>query len=216
MPELLFGKYEGDTLDFGGYVVFPRCIFRGPLKLEQLLNTFNLSQENLNGRIFVLSGENGAQKITAPSGDYLVTSLPKLIVQYLPLIFWLLGLLFCLLNLIIRCIGWIVRKLRHRDSKRPARKWAIVACALQLLPLMPTFIAVFSLFDPIQWPTYLYKAVFGAFLFWAAAYAGLMIYGIREIIKQKKWDIYSVAVILTLLISIINIIYWELGAFWLL
>lgn len=216
MPELLFGKYEGDTLDFGGYVVFPRCIFRGPLKLEQLLNTFNVSPENLNGRIFVLSGENGVQKITAPSGDYLVTSMPKLIVQYLPLIFWLLGLLFCLLNLIIRCIGWIVRKLRHRDSKRPAKKWAIVACALQLLSLIPVVFAVPSMFGWIMWPIWQYKAVFGAFLVWAAVYAWLAVFGIRKMAGQKNADVYSVAVILSLVISIVNIFYWELGAFWLL
>ena len=216
IPELLFSKYEGDALDFSGYVVLPRCVFRGPLKLEQLLNTAYVSQENFDGGICVLSEENGIQKITMPYGDYLVTSLPELFVQYLPLIFWLLGLLFCLLNLIIRSIGWIVRKLRRRDSKYPLRKWAIAACALQLLSLIPVIPAVASMFGNIMWPTWQYKAVFGAFLVWAAVYAGLIFYGIREMVKRKKVDAYSVTVLLSLLISIVNIFYWELGAFWLL
>ena len=84
---------------------------------------------------------------------------------------------------------------------------------MSLIPVIP---AVASMFGNIMWPTWQYKAVFGAFLVWAAVYAGLIFYGIREMVKRKKVDAYSVTVLLSLLISIVNIFYWELGAFWLL
>jgi hypothetical protein len=113
-------------------------------------------------------------------------------------------------------MGWIVRKLRRLEAKHPVKKWEIVACALHLLPLIPVMFAVSSMFSLIMWPTWQYKAVFGTFLVWAAVYAWLAVYGVRNMAEQKKVDLHSVAVVLSLVISIVNIFYWELGAFWLL
>jgi hypothetical protein len=59
-----------------------------------------------------------------------------------------------------------------------------------------------------------YDVVFGAFLIWAAFYSGLILWGIRDVAKRKRADAYSVAVVVSLVISIVNIFYWELGAFW--
>ena len=216
MPELIFGKYQGNALDFTGYLVSARTVSRGPLKLQQLLSTIHITPEDTADGLCVLSEHSGMQKLTQPYGDFLVKTLHELIVQYLPLIFWLLGLLFCAVNLMIRGMGWIVRKLRRQEAKHPVKKWEIVACALQLLPLIPVMFAVSSMFGLIMWPTWQYKAVFGVFLVWAAVYAWLAVYGVRNMAEQKKVDLHSVAVVLSLVISIVNIFYWELGAFWLL
>jgi hypothetical protein len=216
MPELIFGRYQGESLDFTGYVLNARTIYRGPLKLYQLLSMIHMTPETTDGTVSILTNQGGMEKITAPYGDYLVTTLPELLVQCLPLIFWVLGLAFCLLNLFFCGIAGFIRRLRRRMPKRPVKKWTIAACVLQILPLIPVIPAVITFFNWKQWPLWQYDAVFGAFLVWAAVYAVLTVHGIREMVRSRRADAYTVAVVLSLTVSIVNILYWELGAFWLL
>lgn len=214
MPELVFGAYEGKSLDFSGFTMNARTVYGGPLKLQKLLNVVHITPQKTAGAVSVFSQRDGVRKITIPYGDYLVMTMPELIGQLLPLLFWALALLFCLVNLIIRGIGWTVRRIRRRMPKRKVPKWTMVACILQLLPLIPVIPAVISLFSWRQWTMWQYDVVFGAFLIWAALYAGMILWGIRDMIKRKRADAYSVAVIVSLVISAANILYWELGAFW--
>jgi CubicO group peptidase (beta-lactamase class C family) len=214
MPELIFGRYQGESLDFTGYVLNARTIYRGPLKLYQLLSMIHMTPETTAGTVSILTNQGGMEKITAPYGDYLVTTLPELLVQCLPLIFWVLGLAFCFLNLFFCGIAGFIRRLRRRMPKRPVKKWTIAACVLQILPLIPVIPAVITFFNWKQWPLWQYDAVFGAFLVWAAVYAVLTVHGIREMVRSRRADAYTVAVVLSLTVSIVNILYWELGAFW--
>lgn len=214
MPELVFGQYEGESLDFTGFAMNARTIYAGPLKLHKLLNILYLTPRTTAGAVSVLSDRGGIRKVTAPYGDYLVMMLPELIGQILPLLLWVLALLFCLLYPILQGAGWILCRLRRRMPRRPVQKWTVAACVCQLLPLIPVIPAVISLFCWRQWPLWLYDLVFGAFLLWIAVYAGFALYGIRKMVKRRHADLYSVAVIISLVISIVNILYWELGTFW--
>ena len=214
MPELVFGKYQGEALDFTGFAMYARTIYGGPLKLQKLLNIIRITPENTAGAVSVLSQRNGMQKITIPYGDYLVMSTSELICQLLPLVLWVLALLFSLIRLITLGIGWIVRKIRRRMPRKKVRKWTVVACFAQLLPLISLIFAFLSLLSWKQWPLWCYDLVFGAFLVWTAVYAGLILWGIRDMVRHKRAQVGSVAVIASLVISIANILYWELGAFW--
>lgn len=214
MPELVFGKYEGEALDFTGFAMNARTIYGGPLKLQKLLNIVRIIPENTAGAVSVLSQRNGIQKITIPYGDYLVLSTPELICQLLPLVLWALALLFCLIRLIALGIGWIVRKIRRRMPRKKVRKWTVAACIAQLLPLIPAAVALVMLLTWRQWPLWTYDLVFGTFLVWTAVYVGLILWGIRDMVRRKQAQIGSVAAIVSLVISIANILYWELGAFW--
>lgn len=98
--------------------------------------------------------------------------------------------------------------------RKKVRKWTVLACVAQLLPLIPLVFAFLSLLTWKQWPLWGYDMVFGSFLIWAAVYAGLIFWGIRDMVRHKRAQIGSVAVILALVISIVNIFCWELGAFW--
>lgn len=214
MPELVFGSYDGEPLDFSGYTMNARTVWSGPLKLQKLLSIIHITPQTTAGAVSVLSEENGIQKLTAPYGDYLVMSVPQLIGQLLPALLWVLALLFCLLNLILRGIGSVIHKLRHRMPGKRIRKWTVVACVLQILPLIPVISAVMTFYSWKQWPLWLYDLVFGSFLVWPVVYGGLILWGVRNMIRHKRADIYSVAVIASLVVSVINILYWELGAFW--
>ena len=214
MPEIIFGSYGGEPLDFTGYTMNARTIYGGPLKLHKLLNIVRITPENTAGAVSVLSRGEGMQKITIPYGDYLVLSLPELICQLLPLVLWVLALLYCLIRLIVLGIGWIVRKIRRRMPRKKVRKWTVAACFAQLLPLIPLVFAYLSLLNWKQWPLWGYDLAFGSFLIWAVLYAGQIFWGIRDMVRYKRAQIGSVAAVATLMISIANILYWELGAFW--
>lgn len=214
MPELVFGRYEGSALDFSGYVMNARTVYGGPLKLQKLLSIIHLTPERTAGAVSVLSEHGGIRKVTAPYGDYLVMTLPELVRQFLPVLLWVLGLLFCLLYPILRGVRWLTGRLRGRAGIKPAAKWTVAACVCQLLPLIPVVPAVMTFYSWDQWAMWQYDMVFGAFLVWAAVYAGFVFYGIRDMAKRRSADFCSVAATVSLVISIINIFYWELGAFW--
>lgn len=126
----------------------------------------------------------------------------------------LLALLFCLIRLISLGIGWAVRKIRRRIPGKKVRKWTVAACIAQILPLILLAFAFLSLLTWRQWSLWCYDLVFGSFLVWATVYAGLILWGIRDMVRRKRAQFGSVAVIVSLVISIANILYWELGAFW--
>lgn len=214
MPELVFGKYQGETLDYTGFAVNARISYGGPLKLQKLLNIVRITPENTAGAVSVFSERNGMRKITIPYGDYLVLSTSELVCQLLPLVLWVLALLYCLIRLIVLGIGWIVRRIRRRMPRKNAPRWTVAACIVQFLPLIPLVFAFLSLLTWKQWPLWCYDLAFGSFLLWAVVYAGLIFWGIRDMVRRKRVQIGSAAVIVSLVISIVNIIYWELGAFW--
>lgn len=218
MTELVFGKCGYEPLDFTGYLYSCRTTFHGPLKLNRLLSTYTATPEGLEGALYVLSESNGVTKITAPSGggDYIVTTLPEILLLSLPLVLWAAALVFCVASLVTKAVRKMVRKLRHRPSRVPPERWATLACILQPLPLIPAVPLVASLFSGNQWAMWLYRAVFASFLVYAAMFAALVVYGVVKMCRRKRWTFFCTAVVITLLISIFNIFYWELGYFWML
>lgn len=217
MPELVFGPCRHERLEFAGYVSTSRTVFRGPLKLYQLTGIYYLTPESNEGRLCVLSQSDGLTKITVPSGggDYLVTTLPRLILQYLPLLLWAAALVFSLISLIAMGISALVWKLRRRYRVRPLRKWASFSCTALLLPFVGMVPAVLSLLTSEQWLRWQYQAVFGSFLVFAGLYVLLAVSGIWKMWKKRSFSVLYAAVILALMIGVFNIFYWEIGCFWL-
>ncbi len=216
MPSLVFGQCSYAPLDYTGLAIAARTVYRGPMKLYRLLSITALTPEASAGALSVLSESGGMTKITVPSGggDYLVTTVPELMELALPLLLWALALLFCLVSLMGTCIHSILRKLRRRPRRIPPERWATAACVLQPLSLLPMIPVVTTLLSGDQWPIWQYRAVFASFLVFAAVFAGLAVYGIVKMCRRKRWTSFCSAVIISLLISIFNIFYWELGCFW--
>lgn len=216
LPELVFGECGYEPLDFTGHMYSCRTTFHGPLKLNRLLSTYTVTPEGLEGALYVLSESNGVTKITAPGGggDYIVTTLPEIILICLPLLLWAAALLFCLLSLLVRPIHRLIRKLRHRPIRIPSQRWATAACILQPLAVLPIIPVILTLTSGNQWPVWVYRAVFGSYLIYAAVFAVLAVHGVVQMCRRKRWTFFGTATIITLLISIFNIFYWELGYFW--
>ena len=214
MPELVFGKSEYEPDSFSGYVTTPRSVFRGPLKLYKAFTVTRVTPQTEPGVLTVPSEIHGVEKITIPYGDYLVTSVGALLLEFMPLLLWAVALAFCLVSFPIWCIGAAIRKLRGRKSCSKLQPWAIVACVLQIVPLFPTIPAILRLFGGNQWAIWQYKMLFGAFLLFVAVYAVLAVYGLCKLWKKKRGIIWNAFALLSLLISIWNIFYWELCYFW--
>lgn len=216
MTELVFGKCSYEPLDFTGRMYSCRTTFHGPLKLNRLVSAYTVTPAGFEGALYVLAESNGVTKITAPGGggDYIVTTLPEILLFGLPVILWAAALLFCLLSLLVRPIYRLVRKLRHRPIRIPPQRWATLACILQPLAVLPIIPVILTLTSGNQWPVWVYRAVFGSYLIYAAVFAVLAVHGIVKMCRQKRWTFFSTAVVITLLISIFNIFYWELGYFW--
>lgn len=216
LPELVFGPCRHERLDFTGYVSTARTVFRGPLKLYQLLGTTYLTPEDSEGFLCVLHETDGKTVITVPHGqDYQVRTLPELILHYLPLMLWAAALVFSLISLIAMGISALVCKLRRRYRVKPLRKWAALSCATLLLPFGAVVPAVLSLLSNNQWLRWQYQAVFGAFLVFAVLHGVLAVCGIYKMWKRRSVKVFHIAVAASLVIGIVNILYWELGYFWL-
>ena len=218
LPELVFGECGYESLDFTGHMYSCRTTFHGPLKLNRLLSTYSVTPAGFEGTLYVLSESNGVTKITATGGggDYIVTTLPEILLFSLPVILWAAALLFCLLSLMVRSIYRLVRKLRHRPVRIPPQRWATLACILQPLAVLPIIPVILTLTSGNQWPVWVYRAVFGSYLIYAAVFAVLAVHGIVKMCRQKRWNFFGTATVIALLISVFNIFYWELGYFWML
>lgn len=216
LPELVFGTCRHERLEFTGYVSTSRTVFRGPLKLYQLLGTTYLTPADSEGFLCVLHETDGKTVITVPHGqDYQVRTLPELILHYLPLLLWAAALVFSLISLIAMGISALVWKLRRRYRVRPLRKWASFSCTALLLPFVGMVPAVLSLLSNNQWLRWQYQAVFGSFLVFAGLYVLLAAAGIWKMWKKRAFSVLYVSVMLALVIGVFNIFYWEIGCFWL-
>ena len=218
LAKLVFGTCSHEPLDFMGYSYSCRTIFRGPLKIQKLLSIYSMKPEGFEGYLAVRSQQNGYAKITAPSGggDYIILTLPQIILQYLPLLLWAAALLFCLLSLLVRPIYRLIRKLRHRPIRIPSQRWTTAACILQPLAILPMIPVILTLSSGNQWPIWAYRTVFGSYLIFAAVFAALGVYGVVQMCQKKRRNFFGIATVVSLLISIFNIFYWELGCFWML
>ena len=214
MPELLFGKYQGEKLNFTGYLMTARTIFRGPFKLQKLVNIIHITPEDTESCLCTISKYIDGEKLTQPYGDFIVKQSSEVILLYLPFILWILSLIFCMINLIVHAIIFVIKKIRHKNTNFRIKKWSFIACILQLLTLIPLILAITSLLSLNLWAKWQYKLVFSTFIIWPIVYALLIFLIIKEIFKRKKINLYSIINILSLIISIFNIIFWELGSFW--
>lgn len=216
MPELIFGSCGYEILDFTGYALSGRTILRGPMKIYQLLCSYSLTPESSEGALCVLSESGGIRKITVPSGggDYIVLTLPQLILMWLPAALWAVALVFCMIGLAAKGIRAVIRKLRRKPRMVPPERWTTLACVLQPLPLIPLVPLMLTLTSGNQWAIWQYRMVFGMFLLAAVVFAVLAVWGIVRMCRRKRATVFQVSVVLSLLISIANILYWELGCFW--
>ena len=210
MPDLVFGKAQLPELDASGYVESARSVWTGPFRLYRLFNIAPLAE--LTEMTFVAETDSfGFHHYTAASMDLLPIGLGQIIFMYALVGLWALSVLFAVVLLVVK----LIRRLRRKPSVTGA--WGAWSGILQLLvPLMLAPVAL-SLFSFAMWPLWCYRLFCIAALVVCAALAVLFVLGVlrfRRMERSKGKIALHILLLLTLLISIGNILYWNLFMFW--
>lgn len=192
-----------------GFVETGRNIWTGPLKLYRLFNIVSL--KDITG--LVTETESlGVHRYSCTGGDLLPISVISMVLMNASVILWALVSFFSLVWLFVR----VVQRLRHR-GKFILEVWEIFCCVIQLpFPLLMLPLAQ-SLMSMEWWPMWCYRLIFiSAFivLLTMIALFTFRIVNRKKDSLEKKHRILHVILLISLVISIGNIIYWNLFVFW--
>lgn len=219
MMELLFGKFtEADY--FGKKRELPEGIFRvarttlkGPLKVLSLSYTLGEEKED---QFWVYENSDTAQRIRYPYTDFIPVSLGQFLLEMGLFLGWIIILIFTVISMLTSLVIKLVKKIRHvPKEKNPLAGWRLLAGVLQLFTLVLILLAVIMISGYALSSTYVW--VFALLGSLGLIMSGMAVYGMiknRKIKSSIKRKLYHGVIILGLLITICNIFYWDLYAFW--
>ncbi len=194
---------------YTGYVEIARNIWSGPLKLYRLFNT--LSVGVVPG--FITKTDSfGVQRYSCVGQDYLAIGTVTVFGMKISAALWALASVFALLWLFFG----LIRRLR-RKQKSPLGAWSVWSCIVQLpFPLIMLPLAQ-SLMSLEWWPMWCYKLIFTLAFVLCLVMVGLIVLGILRIAKNKlmgKQKLAGAVLLISLLVSVWNILYWNIFMFW--
>lgn len=216
MPELLFGAYEGTASDYTGLILSARTIFRGPLKLYRLLSVSNVTEEPAVS-FDVRTSEHGIDRISCPYGDHFVISFKDIVLDLIVLGFYFLVLVYCLINIIRAFIKGITDKVKGNHEKKMLQLWCVLGT---LLPFIPAIIFIFmipTLFNFQQWPVSAYRMALFIICLSIPIMFALIVYGLIKMknnVMKRTRKVYLYSLNICMVITIVNIIYWNWCMFW--
>ncbi len=218
LPQLIFGSYPGAKSDYVGLVRSPRAIFNGPLKLYSLFTVLGIELEDFNAYTITRNEKLNMDIIAAPYGDYLMIKLTDILPDLIVLGLYLLSIVYCLFNIIRHLIIFIIRKIKKNNTnKLPA--FYPLSILLIIFPAIALFLIFISLMTSRQWLLFTYRSVFFLIGLSALIMLSIIIYSFKhyqqgKLTYLKTWDFYGI--LICLFITIINIVYWHWGFFWML
>lgn len=214
MPELLFGKFD-EKLYFGGKRELPtgffksaRSVFSGPVRLYSISIT-NFDEEDTE-EFWVWNRETGA--VCAPYGDVLSVPTWQPIYELAIVGLWLISILLCPVMLIVMLICRL-----KRGESRPLGKWAAAA---MLIRLAIVGIAAYIVVSGLSYrPSDAYFWGFGVIAALGAALTALTVAGIIGLGRQgasmkKETKFVRVMTLCGMLITLVNLLYWQMFIFW--
>ena len=217
MPELLFGKYEGAGLDYNGLVMSARTIFNGPLKIYSLISVSSVTQEDLSEQYSVRTNENGIDKISLPYGDYFVIGIKDIILDAVVLVLYFICVVYCVVNVAICLITGFVSKIKGKGEKKALGLWCTVGMLLPLIPMIVFVLMIPTLLNFQQWTVLAYRIALFVIFLSALAMLALIVYGFvksKDGIAKKSRRIYVHSINICMVVTVVNIIYWNWYMFW--
>lgn len=208
MPEIIFGKYDGETTDYEGLVRNARSIFSGPLKAYSLMNVISVTHENTQGALSVRTDKNGPDRLVQSYGDYLIIDGSSVVPAYVFAIIYVIAVVSSVLLL----ITGLFRLVKHKNEALSA--WYIVSPAIQLVPVVILGLMIPTLFNFHQWSMLSYKISIGMICAVLIANVPLIICGSRNILTKNAPTFRALVTVFTLFFSSLGIIYWNLFEFW--
>lgn len=211
----LFGEYTGQPTDFRGWTVSARTVLTGPLRFAKLTALMPLTdgivEAYLTGSRTELNDTGDVRRIAMTYGDLLVTPFWQLLPELLLTGLWILCHMAWLAGLILLCIPRI-----RRSLPRALRRWSLAVCTVSFVPLAGIVPVAASLLSLNFLPAWCYQLISGMILAAAAVIAVLFICGLTVVRPEtRRQRICRRVLLFSLIVSFVNISFWQLGAFWL-
>lgn len=121
-----------------------------------------------------------------------------------------------MITILVKFIGFIFNKIKKKEGNlKVLGKWSNLACILQVIVLL-FLAAVISMASNYAWGI-TYSWMFAVIGIIAIVMIGLICYGFLKITKNlssKKRKFFNYTILLSMLITVVNILYWNLFMFW--
>lgn len=211
----LFGTYAGTPIDFRGWTVSARSVQTGPMRIAKLTSLIPLTdgivEAYFAGSRAELNDAGGVRRVTMIYSDLLVKPFWQLLPEFLLVGLWVLCHVMWLGGLILLCIPRI-----RRGLPRALRRWSTAVCAVSFVPLAGIIPIAASLLSLNFLPAWGYQLVSGFCLGAAAAAVVLFLVGITAVRPEtRRQRICRRLLLLSLIVTFVNVSFWQLGAFWL-
>ncbi|MCI5621616.1 MAG: beta-lactamase family protein [Lachnospiraceae bacterium] len=218
MMGLIFGSY--DRSNYTAENELPSGIYRpgrtvrkGPFKI---LSMSYCTVEEDEAMLWMVDEIDGLQKVVYSYGDYLEMPTAVMVLELGLVLLWLAAFLFSLISLLVRLIAFIVRKIRKKEAAvNHLRKWSMVAALLQIVSMILLVASIVCVSAYLRWNTYFW--IFVVFGILTIAMIVMSVYGIvknrgKQLeIRQKVFHVFTIGF---LVVTIANILYWNLFMFW--
>ena len=218
MPELIFGEFSAQER-FDSERSMPEGIYRkarvvrvGPFKLTSLDHAFDEADPN---EFWMPGTDDGVEKICFSDIDGVRISIPLFIAEMALYYLWIAVALFSMISLLVKLTWKIVGVCRKRQIVLPQGKWSTLSALMQVLTVVLILVMAVQAKTYATASSYVWiPAVLGAI---AVIMIGLAIYGmvaIRKTAASKKRKFLNWATVIMLVITPVNIIYWNLFMWW--
>lgn len=217
MLELIFGKYETEEWfaegrkDWEGIFRPARTMRKGPFKLMSL--TYMLGEPERE--TYWATGNDGVEKVCYPYGDWVDVPTWEFVLELGLVILWVIAVLFSLISLPVKIIVKLVRICRKKKQPVPLSWWSSLAAVAQVMLIALIVLTVSLVSSYATANTYMW-------VFWLVALlmclmVGMVIYGARKlrIVEfNRKCKLYNGMTIAMLVVTVVNMLYWNLFMWW--
>lgn len=218
MMELIFGQYdrsdytEENEIPSGIYRI-ARTVRKGPFKFLSLSYSIDEVDEQ---ELWIAENESGLQKIVYSYGDYVKVPTYTFIGEMSLFILWTIAILFSMVSLVIRAMGKVIQNVK-KESRRKTElsRWSAIAAVLQLAAFVMLIMIIGNVSNYSLGNTYAWMfAVIGII---AIVMCIMCWYGLK---KNRKAElktyqkVFHYVTIACMMITIVNIVYWDLFMFW--
>ena len=218
MPKLIFGefsaqkRFDSERSMSGGLYRNARVVRVGPFKLTSIFYTF----DGVDPDEFCMPGtDGGVEKLCFSYGDGVCISTLLFIVEMALCLLWIAVVLFSVISLLVKLIRKIVCVCRKEQTAMPQGKWSTLSAVVQVLTVVLVLVMVIQAKTYATASSYVWiPAILGVI---AIIMIGLAVYGmvtIRKTENTKKRKFFNWATSVMLLITPLNIIYWNLFMWW--
>lgn len=216
MMSLIFGDYK--TSEYYAGDKLPEGIFRcaktvdeGPFRFTSLMGGLS---KDLSKEYWTLTAGEEQNILEIGYMDYVEISPFRVFIEYVLLFLYAICMIILIIMLPVRLVGMIIKKTSGKETDKYAlRFWSVAATALIVAVPVLNLMMLQSTAMPSTSYVWISQVICGIMV----ALAVLIVYGLIKNIRTKlpfKWKVYNFFAIVASVISVVNILYWDLYMFW--